>query len=131
MMHSFRFLLCFFIFISFRQVLAQTVSPNSLNPGKAVEEKSSTLSIRKSIKHKRKFFSPSRSRDFSRRRSVKHTPEYEFYERVERAAREKKMLVRKLYKPQYSDFRYFGHKKIPTRRKPNKMRYCDECGIRH
>ena len=56
---------------------------------------------------------------------------YEFYDRVEKAAREKKKILKKLSKPQYSDPRYFGHKRIPKRKPPYKMRYCDECAIRH
>jgi len=94
-------------------------SPNSLNPGY-----SSTALVKHTKRKKTRFFSP-------RRPSVKHTARYEFYERVENAAKEKQRILKELSKPQYSDYRYFGHKKIPKRRKPNKMRYCEECGIRH
>jgi hypothetical protein len=93
--------------------------PNSLNPGY-----SSTATIKHSKKRKARFFAP-------RRPNVKHTARYEFYERVEKAAKEKQRILKELSKPQYSDYRYFGHKKIPKRRKPHKMRYCDVCGIRH
>ena len=62
---------------------------------------------------------------------VTHTARYEFYDRVEKAAREKKKILKKLSKPQCSDPRYFGHKRIPKRKPPYKMRYCDECAIRH
>jgi hypothetical protein len=94
-------------------------SPNSLNPGH-----SSTAIVTHSKKKKTRFFAP-------RRPNVKHTARYEFYERVEKAAKEKQRILKELAKPQYSDYRYFGHKKIPKRRKPHKMRYCEECGIRH
>jgi hypothetical protein len=30
-----------------------------------------------------------------------------------------------------ADARYFGHKKIPRKRPPDKMKYCRVCGIRH
>lgn len=66
-----------------------------------------------------------------KRPKVQHTAQYEFYARVEKAAREKQKILKELAKPQYSDFRYFGHKKIPKRRPPWRMRYCNECGIRH
>ncbi|HEY5824676.1 MAG TPA: hypothetical protein VIT44_09935 [Cyclobacteriaceae bacterium] len=95
-------------------------SPNSLNPGSS----SSTALVKHSKRKKTRFFAP-------RRPDVKHTARYEFYERVEKAAKEKQRILKVLSKPQYSDYRYFGHKKIPKRRNPNKMRYCGECGIRH
>ena len=80
----------------------------------------------KTKKHKKGFFSPR-----VKKGNVKHTARYEFYERIEQAAKDKQRLMRKLAKPQYSDPRYFGHKRIPKRRAANKMRYCGECGIRH
>lgn len=79
----------------------------------------------KKKRHKRGIFSP------GRKQNVKHTARYEFYERMEQAAKYKQRMLKKLAKPQYSDPRYFGHKKIPKRRAANKMRYCGECGIRH
>ena len=63
--------------------------------------------------------------------NVKHTAQYEFYKRVARAAKEHQRALRKLAKPQYSNFLYYGHKRKPKKHPPNKMRYCDECGIRH
>jgi hypothetical protein len=99
--------------------------PNSLNPG----ESFSPTSI-KSEKKRKKFFSPERANK-SRKINVKHTARYEYYERIEKAAKEKQRILKELSKPQYSDFRYFGHKKIPKRRPAFKMRYCGECGIRH
>lgn len=63
--------------------------------------------------------------------NVKHTARYEFYKRVEEAAKRRQKLLKKLAKPQFSDFSYFGHKRKPKKHKPHKMRYCNECGIRH
>jgi hypothetical protein len=62
---------------------------------------------------------------------VKHSAEYEFYARVEKAAREKQKMLRKMAKPQYSNFLYYGHKSPPKKHLPFQMRYCKECGIRH
>jgi hypothetical protein len=62
---------------------------------------------------------------------VTHTARYEFYKRVEKAARQKQKLLRKLAKPQFANRAYFGHKRMPKKRIWFKMRYCDECGIRH
>lgn len=63
--------------------------------------------------------------------NVKHSAEYKFYDRVQRAAKMKKKALRKLAKPQYTNPLYFGHKNPPKKRPPHKMRFCDECGIRH
>jgi hypothetical protein len=65
------------------------------------------------------------------RPNVKHTAQYEFYVRIEKAAKEKQRMLRKLAKPQYSDFSYFGHRHPPKKHLPFAMRYCKECGIRH
>jgi hypothetical protein len=62
---------------------------------------------------------------------VKRSAEYAFYDRVQKAAKMKKRTLRKLAKPQYTNPLYFGHKNPPKKREPHKMRYCEECGIRH
>jgi len=120
---------CLFFLIALisTEVAAQN-APNSLNPGQHKEPVNSMLqTTTKSTKkkHRRGIFSP------SRKQNVKHTARYEFYERIEQVAKDKQRALRQLAKPQYSDPRYFGHKKIPKRRPANKMRYCGECGIRH
>lgn len=66
-----------------------------------------------------------------RKPNVKNTAEYEFYVRIEKAAKAKQRMLRKLAKPQYSNFAYFGHKNPPKKHLPFAMRYCKECGIRH
>src|SRR5260221_8631986 len=50
--------------------------------------------------------------------NVKHTARYEFYVRIEKAAKEKQRLLKKMGEPQYSDFTYFGHKHKPKRHLP-------------
>lgn len=67
----------------------------------------------------------------SKRRKVKHSPEYEYYARVEQAAKERKRMLKFMDKPQYYNPLYFGHKRPPKRNPPNKMKFCKECGIRH
>lgn len=82
--------------------------------------------------HKRGIFSPRRPRVFKpKKQNVRHTAQYEFYERVEQAAKDRQRLLRKLSKPQYSNFLYYGHRRKPKIHSPEKMRYCNECGIRH
>ncbi len=72
-----------------------------------------------------------RQRLLFKKPKVENTARYEFYKRVEEAAKEKQRILKKLSKPQYSDFAYFGHKNKPKKHKPYEMRYCKECGIRH
>ncbi len=101
--------------IIFSASLGQSTSPNAREPEK-----------------KQIFYAPRTAaiKKF-RKPKVTHTARYEFYERIEKAAHEKKRILRKLSKAQFSDPRYFGHKHIPRRRASSKMRYCNECGIRH
>jgi len=107
------FLLAFSIYVTL--VHAQSHTPTSLEPGKRNE-----------------YYAPSRTKATKARKGkAKHTKEYEFYERVEKAAHEKKKIAKRLAKAQFSDYRYFGHKHIPKRRPTYKMTYCNECGIRH
>jgi hypothetical protein len=90
-------------------------TPNSLSP--AVQP---TLKVNK------------RTREVKRvQPNVKHSSEYEFYDRVQKVAKAKKRALRKLAKPQYTNPVYFGHKNIPKKHAPHKMRFCNECGIRH
>ncbi len=101
--------------ISFIFASGQTSGPNSREPDK-----------------KRSYYSPQRSTAKKLRKAkVTHSKEYEYYERVEKAAKEKQRILKKLGTSQYSDPRHFGHKRIPRRKPPYKMRYCSECGIRH
>lgn len=60
-----------------------------------------------------------------------YSAERDFYERMEELEKTKRKNEKLAAKPQYSDPMYFGHKKPPKKRKPGKMRYCKECGIRH
>lgn len=62
-------------------------------------------------------------------------PTYEsqaqFQARMEKTVKEKRKAEKEMMKPQYSDPMYFGHKRPPKKRKPGKMKFCKECGIRH
>lgn len=57
--------------------------------------------------------------------------EEEYYERMADVAKERRKAEKIMTKPQYSDPMYFGHKRPPKKRKPSKMKFCKECGIRH
>jgi hypothetical protein len=62
-------------------------------------------------------------------------PTYEseqvYYERMAKLEKTKRKNEELSQKPQYSDPMYFGHKRPPKKRKPGKMKYCKECGLRH
>lgn len=54
-----------------------------------------------------------------------------FYDRMEEVNKQRKKSEKAKVTPQYSDFQYFGHRKPPKKRPPEKMKYCKICGIRH
>jgi len=55
----------------------------------------------------------------------------DFYDRQEAMSKQLLKNERESEKPQYSDQKYFGHKRPPKRRSPDKMKFCKVCGIRH
>ena len=82
--------------------------------------------------HRKGIFSPHRAKAYKLKKiKVTHSAQYEFYKRVEQAAKDHQKELKKLAKPQYSNFLYYGHKRKPKIHPPEKMRYCPECGIRH
>jgi len=54
-----------------------------------------------------------------------------YYDRMEMNSKKRRKNENMESTPQYSNFQYFGHKKPPKRRPPEKMKYCKICGIRH
>lgn len=54
-----------------------------------------------------------------------------FYDRMEEVNKSRRKSEKAKLTPQYSDFQYFGHRKPPKKRPPEKMKYCKICGIRH
>lgn len=54
-----------------------------------------------------------------------------YYDRIEEIERGRRKNAKKNLMPEYSNFQYFGHKKEPKKRPPEKMKYCKICGIRH
>lgn len=55
----------------------------------------------------------------------------EFIERMAKLEKTRRKNEKLMLKPQYSDPMYFGHKRPPKKRKPGKMKFCKECGMRH
>lgn len=94
---------------------SNTVGPNSIQP------------------YYPKEFRPEKSYKKSKTRFAGPTynAEQKYYERMEKLAKEYRKLAKELKKPQYTDPKYFGHKRLPKKHKPGKMRYCNVCGIRH
>lgn len=54
-----------------------------------------------------------------------------FYDRMEENSRNRRKSEKAKLTPQYTEFQYFGHRKPPKKRPPEKMKYCKICGIRH
>lgn len=54
-----------------------------------------------------------------------------FYDRMDDLAKTRRKNEKMRDLPQYNNFQYFGHKKPPKKRPPEKMKYCKICGIRH
>ena len=103
---------------------------NSKDNGRPPADDAATLQ-RQSLQDAR-VYKKTKTKAFKwKRRNVKHTAQYEYYDRVEAAAREHKRTLRKLNTPQYYDFMYYGHKRKPRKHAAGDLRYCKECGIRH
>jgi hypothetical protein len=84
------------------------------------------------VVHRKGFFSSKKAKALKvKKQKVTHSAQYEFYERVEQAAKDHQKQLKKSSTPQYTNFLYYGHRRLPKRRPPHKMRFCNECGIRH
>ena len=55
----------------------------------------------------------------------------DFYDRQELMGKQRLKNEKEGEKPQYSEQKYFGHKRPPKKRSPDKMKFCKVCGIRH
>ncbi len=88
--------------------------------------------VNSKVVHRKGFFSSKKAKSLKvKKQKVTHSAQYEFYERVEQAANDHQKQLKKFSKPQYTNFLYYGHRRLPKRRPPHKMRFCNECGIRH
>ena len=98
-------------------------NPSSLNP-----EANRNYSQRPQAKQQTWFFGL-----FKKKKKLSRGDQLiaEYEERMKQNAKENRKKAKQMEKPQYSDWKYFGHKRKPKKRSPEKMKYCDECGIRH
>jgi hypothetical protein len=110
-------------FLAFSVWAQQPQRPTSLDPGNGFLPSQTPPTARQKKKGYNRVKAGSRKRT-----PVRHTAQYEFYERVERAARLRQKMMIEQSKHTKSNF---GHRKKPRKRPPHKMRYCYECGIRH
>ncbi|MBL7859091.1 MAG: hypothetical protein JNM57_15470 [Cyclobacteriaceae bacterium] len=78
----------------------------------------------------KKNYEPKKSRK-SQRGETTYNAEKQYYDRMAGLEKTRRKNERMLDDPQYSDPTYFGHKRPPKRRPPNKMKFCKVCGIRH
>src|SRR5689334_9728482 len=77
-----------------------------------------------------KVYAPKTSKK-KKKSKVTYDARDEFYDRIEELTRERRKSDRKMLRPEYSNFQYYGNKKPPKKRPPEKMKYCKICGIRH
>jgi hypothetical protein len=77
-----------------------------------------------------KVYAPKASKK-KKKKTITYDARDEFYDRIEEINRKKRKSERAKLMPEYSNFQYFGHKKEPKKRPPEKMKYCKICGIRH
>lgn len=78
-----------------------------------------------------KVYAPKTSKKKKKSTGPTYDARDKFYDRMEEVNKGRRKNERMQNAPQYSDFQYFGHKKKPKRRPPEKMKYCKICGIRH
>jgi hypothetical protein len=71
------------------------------------------------------------SKSKSSSKKITYDQQQQYYERVVTVAKARQKAEKIMEKPQYSNPMYFGHKKMPKKRPPHKMKLCKECGIRH
>jgi hypothetical protein len=76
-------------------------------------------------------YSPKVSKKKKSSSPVTYDAREKYYERIEQINKKRKKDENAEIRPEYSDFQYFGHKKPPKKRPPEKMKYCKICGIRH
>ncbi|MBS1558789.1 MAG: hypothetical protein JST69_08660 [Bacteroidetes bacterium] len=116
------FFIFLFLFLLAQVGRGQSNSLGDRSTATALADRSQKVHQQRTSKRQRLLF---------RKPNVRHTAQYEFYDRLEQVAKEKKRMLRQMAKPQYSDFLYFGHHSKPKKHLPFAMRYCKECGIRH
>ena len=67
----------------------------------------------------------------SKSSGVTYNSQKEFEQRMDARAKTYRKNEKNMSTPQYVDPTYFGHKRPPKKRPPNKMKYCKVCGLRH
>lgn len=77
-----------------------------------------------------KVYAPKTSRK-KKKNTVTYDARDKFYDRMEELEKRNRKKEKYSAQDQYSNFQYFGHKKPPKKRPPEKMKYCKICGIRH
>jgi len=78
-----------------------------------------------------KVYAPKTSRKKKKSTGPTYDAREKFYDRMDEVNKRRRKSEKAKLTPQYNDFQYFGHKKPPKKRPPEKMKYCKICGIRH
>lgn len=75
-------------------------------------------------------YSPKAKRGKSKK-GISRNAQHDFYEQRKTVFKQKRKAERILESPDHSNTTYFGHKRPPKKRKPEDMKLCKVCGIRH
>jgi hypothetical protein len=67
----------------------------------------------------------------SKSRKATYNAMDEHENRMKAVVKDHRKAEKEMLKPQYSDPSYFGHKRKPKKRSPDKMKFCKICEIRH
>jgi hypothetical protein len=66
-----------------------------------------------------------------KRGGITYNAQDNFYKQRDVVAKQKRYAEKELDKPQNTNPAYFGHKRLPKKRPPEKMKFCKVCGLRH
>lgn len=66
-----------------------------------------------------------------KKRGPTYTAQDKYYDRVDALDKTRRANERNGDNPRYTDARYFGHKRPPKKRPPEKMKFCKVCSMRH
>ncbi len=115
-------------------VSAQTQGPSRKKSSTESRQTGSPTSVQPYFPEKKDYAPESEKKVRSgkvKEQPITYNARERFYERMEAVARQRRKNERLMEKPQYSDPMYFGHKRPPKKRPPEKMKYCKVCGIKH
>ncbi|MFN3840402.1 MAG: hypothetical protein ACK4RF_06825 [Cyclobacteriaceae bacterium] len=113
-------------------LVAQSASGSSKKKKKEIPEANSAQPSSLQPYYPTKDYQPEKKKsDKKSEGKITYDARDKFYDRMEQIAKQERKHEKEMLKPQNSDPMYFGHKRPPKKRPPEKMKFCKVCGIRH